>query len=70
MAELPETSNRIVPRDFVDLRGWIDALIQEGELHQVDAEVDWNCELGTIARKTFGNGDGPALLFNNVKGYG
>ncbi len=70
MADLPETSNRIVPRDFVDLRGWIDALIQEGELHQVDAEVDWNCELGAIARKTFGNGDGPALLFNNVKGYG
>ena len=70
MADLPETSNRLAPRDFGDLRGWIEALIQEGELHQVEAEVDWDCELGAIARKTFGNGDGPALLFNNIKGYG
>ena len=70
MTDLPETSNRRVPRDFGDLRGWIDALIQEGEMHQVDVEVDWDCELGAIARKTFGNGDGPALLFNNIKGYG
>ena len=38
MADLPETSNRLVPRDFGDLRGWIEALIQEGELHQVEGE--------------------------------
>ena len=66
MADLPETSNRLVPRDCGDLRGWSEALIQEGELHQVEAEVDWDCELGAIARKTFGNGDGPALLCNNI----
>ncbi len=70
MDEKPETSNRLVPRNFGDLRGWIEALIQEGELHQIDAEVDWDCELGTVARKAFGNGDGPALLFNNIGGYG
>jgi 4-hydroxy-3-polyprenylbenzoate decarboxylase len=31
--------------------------------------VDWNCELGTITRRAFGNGDGPALLFRNIKDY-
>ena len=54
---------------FGDLRGWIDALRKEGELHQIDAEVDWDCELGTVTRRAFGNGDGPALLFTNIKDY-
>jgi len=62
-------SNMVRPTSFEDLRGWIAALRQAGELHEIDAEVDWDCELGTIARKTFGNGDGPALLFKNIKGY-
>ena len=55
---------------FGDLRGWIDHLRKEGELQEIDVEVDWNCELGTVARKAFGTGNGPALLFNNIKGYG
>lgn len=63
-------SNRLKPRAFGDLRGWIEALRQEGELHEIDAEVDWDCELGAIARRAFGQGKGPALLFKNVKGYG
>jgi 4-hydroxy-3-polyprenylbenzoate decarboxylase len=54
---------------FNGLRGWIDALKQADELHEINAEVDWDCELGTITRRAFGNGDGPALLFNNIKGY-
>ena len=54
---------------FNGLRGWIDALKQAGELHEIDAEVDWDRELGTVTRKAFGNGDGPALLFRNIKGY-
>ena len=54
---------------FGDLRGWIEALRREGELHQIDTEVDWDCELGTITRRVFGNGDGPALLFSNIKDY-
>ena len=69
MDALEGISNRLTPRVFGDLRGWIDALRQEGELHEIDVEVDWECELGTITRKTFGNGDGPALLFNNIKDY-
>ena len=55
---------------FGDLRGWIAQLRQEGELHEVDTEVDWDCELGTVTRRAFGNGDGPALLFSNIKDYG
>lgn len=51
---------------FGDLRGWIDALKEEDELHEIDAEVHWDRELGAITRKAFGMGEGPALLFNNI----
>jgi hypothetical protein len=44
-------------------------LKREGELHETDAEVDSDCELGTVTRRAFGNGDGPALLFKIIKGY-
>ena len=54
---------------FGDLRGWIKALQEHDEFREVIAEVDWNLELGTITRKVFGNGDGPALLFSNIKDY-
>ena len=57
MDNKPEISNRLVPRAFGDLRGWIEALRIEGEIHEIGVEVDWNCELGTIARRAFGNGD-------------
>jgi 4-hydroxy-3-polyprenylbenzoate decarboxylase len=54
---------------FGDLRGWIKALQEKSEIKEIDAEVDWNCELGAITRRVFGNGNGPALLFNNIKDY-
>jgi UbiD family decarboxylase len=57
------------PVAFGDLRGWIAALKAAGELHEVDAEVDWNIELGTVMRLAQGPGTGPALLFNNIKDY-
>jgi 4-hydroxy-3-polyprenylbenzoate decarboxylase len=57
------------PRAFKDQRGWLDALRAEGELKEVTAEVDWNIELGTIMRLAQGTGDGPALLFSNIKDY-
>ncbi len=57
------------PVAFGDLRGWIEALRQHGELHEIDAEVDWNIELGTIMRLAQGPGTGRALLFNNIKDY-
>ena len=58
------------PVAFGDLRGWMKALEAAGELQQIDAEVDWNIELGTIARLAQGAGTGPALLFNNIRDYG
>src|SRR5215470_14693051 len=57
------------PIAFGDLRGWIDALRAAGELHEINAEVDWNIELGTIMRLAQGPGTGPAMLFGNIKGY-
>ncbi|HEY2532642.1 MAG TPA: UbiD family decarboxylase [Xanthobacteraceae bacterium] len=57
------------PMAFGDLRGWISALAAAGELNGVDAEVDWNVELGTVARLAQGPGTGPALLFKNIRDY-
>ena len=57
------------PTAFGDLRGWIDALAAHGELQEIDAQVDWNIELGTIMRLAQGPGTGKALLFNNIKDY-
>jgi UbiD family decarboxylase len=57
------------PVAFGDLRGWMRALDGAGELHAIDAEVDWNIELGTIMRLAQGPGTGRALLFNNIKDY-
>jgi UbiD family decarboxylase len=57
------------PAAFGDLRGWMAALAAAGELHNISAEVDWNIELGTIARLAQGPGTGPALLFDNIKDY-
>jgi UbiD family decarboxylase len=57
------------PTAFGDLRGWIAALKSAGEIREIAAEVDWNIELGTIMRLAQGAGDGPALLFNNIKDY-
>jgi 4-hydroxy-3-polyprenylbenzoate decarboxylase len=54
---------------FGDLRGWIEALRQAGELQEIDAEVDWDVELGTITRRAMASGQGPALLFKRIKDY-
>ena len=57
------------PAAFGDLRGWIAALQAAGDLREIEAQVDWNIELGTIMRMAQGPGVGPALLFNNIKDY-
>jgi 4-hydroxy-3-polyprenylbenzoate decarboxylase len=53
---------------FLDLREWIVRLDKEGELRRITAEVDWDRELGAIARRVLEK-RGPALLFENIKGY-
>jgi 4-hydroxy-3-polyprenylbenzoate decarboxylase len=50
-----------------DLREWIDLLRREGELVEVDAEVDPHLEITEIADRTVKAG-GPALLFRHVTG--
>jgi 4-hydroxy-3-polyprenylbenzoate decarboxylase len=50
-----------------DLRSWIDLLRREGELAEVDAEVDPYLEITEIVDRTVKAG-GPALFFKNVKG--
>jgi 4-hydroxy-3-polyprenylbenzoate decarboxylase len=49
-----------------DLRSWIDQLRREGELVEVDAEVDPYLEVTEIVDRTVKSG-GPALLFRNPK---
>jgi 4-hydroxy-3-polyprenylbenzoate decarboxylase len=50
-----------------DLRSWIDQLRREGELVEIDAEVDPYLEVTEIADRTV-KSRGPALLFRNPKG--
>ncbi|MEX2464847.1 MAG: UbiD family decarboxylase, partial [Gaiellaceae bacterium] len=50
-----------------DLRSWIDLLKREGELIEVEAEVDPYLEVTEIVDRTVKSG-GPALLFTNPKG--
>jgi len=51
-----------------DMRGWIAACEKEGEVHRIKAEVDWNLEMSHVARLNESK-KGPALIFENVKGY-
>ena len=51
-----------------DMRDFIHDAEEVGQLRRVKAEVDWNLELSHIA-KLNEEKSGPALLFENVKGY-
>ncbi len=53
---------------FMDLRQWITLLEKEGELRRITAEVDWDREIGAVARRVLEK-KGPALLFEAIKGY-
>ncbi len=50
------------------MRDFIEQAEKEGMLKRIKAEVDWNLELSHIAKLNEEKG-GPALLFENVKGY-
>jgi 4-hydroxy-3-polyprenylbenzoate decarboxylase len=50
-----------------DLRAWIDLLRREGELAEIDVEVDPHLEITEIVDRTVKAG-GPALLFRKPKG--
>jgi 4-hydroxy-3-polyprenylbenzoate decarboxylase len=53
---------------YADLREFITALEQRGELVRIQAEVDPHLEMTEIADRTLRAG-GPALLFENPKGH-
>src|SRR6266550_3024214 len=54
---------------FMDMREWMRLLEKAGELRRITAEVDWDREIGAVARRVLEK-KGPALLFENIKGYG
>jgi len=53
---------------FLDQRQWMAQLEQHGELRRIKAEVNWDRELGAVARRALEK-KGPALLFENIKDY-
>ena len=55
-------------RPIDDLRSYIAALEAHGQLHRVKTEVDWKYELCHVS-KVNEEQKGPALLYENVKGY-
>ncbi|MEZ5976354.1 MAG: UbiD family decarboxylase [Planctomycetota bacterium] len=52
-----------------DLRAFLNQLEREGELIRISAEVDWDLEVAEIHRRVIA-ANGPALLFENVRGCG
>ena len=53
---------------YKDLREFLKRLEREGELKRIPAEVDWKLEVTEITDRVTKRG-GPALLFENIKGY-
>src|SRR6202050_3748205 len=53
---------------FLNRRQWMAQLEQHGELRRIKAEVDWDREIGAVTRRMLEK-KGPALLFENIKGY-
>ncbi len=51
------------PIAFGDMRNWMKALKSAGELREIDAEVDWNVELGTVTRMA----QGPGTAFDGLR---
>jgi 4-hydroxy-3-polyprenylbenzoate decarboxylase len=53
---------------MVDLRGWLEAVSRLGELHEIEAEVDPDLEMGGLTYLVGKQEGSPALLFNRVTG--
>lgn len=52
-----------------DLREWLLEVEKMGELAKIEKEVDWNEEMSAITYLVGKKKGGPALLFENIKGY-
>ena len=53
---------------YKDLRAFLKKLEAEGELKRISEEVNWKLEVTEITDRVTKSG-GPALLFENIKGY-
>ena len=54
----------------IDLKSWLELLKRNGELVEIEEEVDWKFEVGCLIRRIFDiPGGGPAVLFKNIKDY-
>lgn len=53
---------------FQDLREFLTRLDEEKEISRIQAEVDWDLEIGAISRRAI-ELRAPALLFEKVRGY-
>jgi len=53
---------------YKDLRQFISAIEQSGDLVQINQETDWDVEAGAVSRRTYDFG-GPCLWFKNIKDY-
>src|SRR3989442_4144711 len=52
-----------------DLREWMGRVDTLGELKRITREVDWDEEIGAITYMVGKQEGGPAMLFENIKGY-
>src|SRR5688500_10022063 len=66
MAAIKPTETRTGVFEYI--RSYMDALEEAGMLKHVTAPVDLKWEIGSIAAKSLEEG-GPALVFENIKGY-
>jgi 4-hydroxy-3-polyprenylbenzoate decarboxylase len=67
--ELRKPGGGYDPREVKTVHDWIELLKAEGEFREVNAKVDWDCEIGPIARYCMSAKNGVALLFDNIKGH-
>lgn len=54
--------------EYQDLRDWIEVADEMGELKTLK-NCDWNLEIGAITELVHHKEDGPAVLFDEIKGY-
>src|SRR5688500_20249204 len=54
--------------EYQDLRDWIQIADEMGELKTLKG-CDWNLEIGAITELVAHKEDGPAVLFEDIKGY-
>jgi 4-hydroxy-3-polyprenylbenzoate decarboxylase len=54
--------------EYQDLRDWIQIAEEMGELKTLKG-CDWNLEIGAITEIVAHKEDGPAVLFEDIKGY-